>query len=253
LKDKRWDPDADEFSRYAHSIKLPPPHDKPQVEYRPGMGSKQFFNELCAKEAGEWIFRTVGSVSGVLQGRPRLESSASANLLVPQAFERTPPGSSDDLQWSAMAHTTNFAYEFFEYPMRTSDGQLRVQRFYRTEDDLRRNSPDAQVKWKSNSRVRVPFVEAESPLSEYVYIGRGNGRPEYELNGIIVTELIVFHRESMQVLGFVRRIGAIRPAPTTFGQLSTEVQTLSCNKPTSFSSSPDFVVRVLKPQQQMSE
>src|SRR4030095_6114424 len=70
LKDKRWDPNADEFSRYAHSIKLPPPHDQPQAVYRPGMSSRHSVEELCAKEAGEWIFKLVDGVDGVLQARP---------------------------------------------------------------------------------------------------------------------------------------------------------------------------------------
>ncbi len=41
LKDKHWDPEADQFSRYAQSIKFPPPHDKPQVVHKEGMSQRR--------------------------------------------------------------------------------------------------------------------------------------------------------------------------------------------------------------------
>ncbi len=84
LKDTRWDPNADEFSRYAHSIQLPPPHDKPQVAYRSGTGSNQYFAELCLREAGAWIFKTASGVEGVLQARPYVDRPRGQNQIAPK-------------------------------------------------------------------------------------------------------------------------------------------------------------------------
>ena len=69
LKIKPADPLATEEGRFAYSIQLPPPHDKPKVEYKKGMSAEAYFKELCEKEAGEWVFKTVEGVEGVFQAR----------------------------------------------------------------------------------------------------------------------------------------------------------------------------------------
>ena len=69
---KPWEPGDTPESAFAHSIKLPPPHDKPKDVYKPGMSSEEYFNALCKDEAGEWVFRTVQGVRGIRQERPKL-------------------------------------------------------------------------------------------------------------------------------------------------------------------------------------
>ena len=70
LKIKPVDPLATEEGRFAYAIKLPPPHDKPKVKYRPGMSAESYFKELCEKEEGDYVFRTVAGVEGIKIMRP---------------------------------------------------------------------------------------------------------------------------------------------------------------------------------------
>lgn len=65
LKIKPADPLATEEGRFAYSIKLPPPHDKLKASYRPGMSAERYFKELCEKDAGDIVFRTVENVDGI--------------------------------------------------------------------------------------------------------------------------------------------------------------------------------------------
>ncbi len=70
LKIKPADPLATEEGRFAYSIKLPPPHDKPKVEYKKGMSAETYFKELCEKEEGDFVVRTVEGVEGIKKVRP---------------------------------------------------------------------------------------------------------------------------------------------------------------------------------------
>lgn len=70
LNIKPADPLATAEGRFAYSIKLPEPHDKPKVQYRKGMSAESYFRELCEKEAGDFVFRTVDGVEGVKIMRP---------------------------------------------------------------------------------------------------------------------------------------------------------------------------------------
>src|SRR4051812_12013478 len=67
---KPQDPLATPEGRFAHSIQLPAPYDKPKEVYKPGMTSGEYFKALCDAEAGDFIFKTVEGVKGVLQMRP---------------------------------------------------------------------------------------------------------------------------------------------------------------------------------------
>ena len=57
LKIKPADPLATEEGRFAYSIKLPSPHDKPKVEYKNGMSAETYFRELCEKAEGDCVFK----------------------------------------------------------------------------------------------------------------------------------------------------------------------------------------------------
>lgn len=67
---KPEDPLSTPEGRFAHSIKLPAPHDVPKDVWRYGMSGEEYFQALCEAEAGEWVFRTVEGVEGVRQVRP---------------------------------------------------------------------------------------------------------------------------------------------------------------------------------------
>lgn len=60
--------------RYAHAIVLPAPLSA-DSGYRIGMNSEEYFQHLCKKEAGQFIFKTVNDVEGIYQARPRKKVS----------------------------------------------------------------------------------------------------------------------------------------------------------------------------------
>lgn len=55
--------------KFAHSIKIPNPVPK-DSGYRWTMSAKEYFEHLCKKEAGEFIFKTVKNVDGFYFARP---------------------------------------------------------------------------------------------------------------------------------------------------------------------------------------
>lgn len=70
LKLRPADPLATEEGRFAHSIKIPNPVPE-DSGYKPGMTTKEYFEHLCKTEAGEFIFKTIENVEGIMQMRPR--------------------------------------------------------------------------------------------------------------------------------------------------------------------------------------
>jgi hypothetical protein len=248
LKDKRWDPNADEFSRYAHSIRLPPPHDQPQAVYRHGMSSRAYFEELCAKEAGEWIFRTVKDVEGVLQARPSAKHPRGSNQLTPFAQEMTYGGSAEDGLWLSMGDAGSpFKYRFFEYPEPSKNGKSHVVRYYRDAEHLKRMEPGAQLQWREYPRFRVPYVDAERSRATYAFVGRGTVRTGLDEQGIYGIEVLVVDVRTKEVLAFRRTFVIVRPAPTSWGRLNKDVVGRGCRNVPTDNYAPRFVVRVLQP------
>lgn len=74
LKLKPADSLATEEGRFAHSLKIPNPVPT-DSGYKPGMTPEQYFDHLCKTEAGEFIFKTVEDVDGIMQMRPRTEAT----------------------------------------------------------------------------------------------------------------------------------------------------------------------------------
>jgi hypothetical protein len=247
LKDERWDPNADEFSRYAHSIQLPPPFNLPQATYRQGMTSEKYFEELCAKEAGQWIFKTATGVEGLLQVRPEIKIRAGLNQLVPQAQEPVFTGVADDLTWLDVGSSgENFPYAFFEYQTLNERGSKIVQRYYRSAKDLTRVEGNREFQWRSSSsRFRVPYVLDTESRAVYGYVGRGLTRPEFVEHGIVASELLVIDNQTHTVLALARNFVSVRPMS---GPMSTDTQMLLCaNAPEAVRSPMKFVAAVLRP------
>lgn len=71
LKLKPADPLATEEGRFAQSIKIPNPVPE-DSGYKAGMTTKEYFEHLCKTEAGEFIFKTVEDVDGIMQMRSRV-------------------------------------------------------------------------------------------------------------------------------------------------------------------------------------
>src|SRR4051812_47254503 len=67
---KPRDPLATPEGRFAHSIQLPAPYNKPKEIFKPGMSSVEYFKALCEAEAGGVVLRTVENVDGIYEMRP---------------------------------------------------------------------------------------------------------------------------------------------------------------------------------------
>lgn len=56
--------------KFAYSIKLPPPLDKPRVKRADYRSAEEYFEALCEKEAGDMLFRSISNAVGVASLRP---------------------------------------------------------------------------------------------------------------------------------------------------------------------------------------
>lgn len=246
LKDQRWDPNADEFSRYAHSIKLPPPHNQPQAQYRPGMTSKQYFEELCAKEAGQWIFRTVTGVEGVLQGRPVVDLPIGFDSLVFASAEVFPVGSNSGETWMSLAGGYLSAYDFFE--RRLAGQQYRFERHYQSQEAAEKLEPGLVANTAATGYGRVvPVVRSDRSLARYGYVGRGVSRKSFMDHAISGGELVVFDVQTLEVIALFRDFSIRRPSTLDSVRLTKEVLSYSCGSTSQFVDTVTFIPKVLKP------
>lgn len=212
LKLKPADPLATEEGRFAHSIKIPNPVPK-DSGYKPGMTSEQYFDHLCKTEAGEFIYRTVENVEGLLQLRPR-ENPTDYELEHLYAVE-DPYGHSVGVRDHPEEYFVQPAigkYQFIEIPLpersRASEERM-YRRFYRDKNAHAGKDYQTAINGKF---VRVPYVvgkvKVPSSQSRYGYTWRGVGRPHDRRLGIAGGELIILDLRTNEVLavrrGFVR-------------------------------------------------
>lgn len=203
LKLKPADPLATEEGRLAYSIQLPPPHDKLKVKYQPGMSAEAYFKELCEKEAGEWIFKTVKGVQGVFQGRRNIpQSQAGDSLLMFQLREAVEINRTmeDDLVQPYQGR-----FNFMERPAEQNELGKPYVRFYRGVEVLGHYKVGTQI----NKRpARVPYVvnkeQIDALKSRYGFTWRQVADKDMLENGIVGGETIIFDRTTNDVLGFRR-------------------------------------------------
>jgi hypothetical protein len=170
--------------RSAHSIKLPPPHDKPKHLYKPGMGAKEYFDVLCREEAGEFVFRTVQNVDVIFEMRPRPEVRFKQFFHLfsfedPYGYVRAETAKQIGATW-----TSAYVYRALERQSETGSFE--------------------QIFRRSNRERVVITLTVDKPTAEYAFVWRGITRPEDRENGIAGGELIVLDRKTEEVLGFRR-------------------------------------------------
>lgn len=185
------DPLATEEGRFAHSITIPNPVPEDSA-YKPGMTSQEYFDHLCKTEAGEFIYKTVKNVDGLLQMRPRdrVFDSYMEHLYAPE----DPFGYED---WEAKNPQNTFVrpqrYRYFESPMLPSEAlkipNAHYKRFYGYDDK------------DPKTMTEEPVVEGKS---QYGFTWRGITRSHDRDHGIAGGELIVLDLKSNEVLA-VRR------------------------------------------------
>jgi hypothetical protein len=258
LKLNAPDPLATPEGRFAHSIKLPPPHDKPKEVHRAGMTSEEYFKALCDAEAGEFIFKTVENVEGIFQMRPR--QRATDDMLEHLYALEDPYGyfgvGQDPKNYLVQPYLGRYSFvETITLPPPQVSGQHKQYiRYYR--DPLA-----TPGKWYQTARegrfVRVPYLvasaEEDSKRSQYGFTWRGISRPHDRDFGISGGELIILDLRTNDVLAFRRgyaRSGQIKNNLTGIWwmvaekcpQTSTIIRGGQQEKPDSW-----FIYDVLKP------
>jgi hypothetical protein len=235
------DPLATEEGRVAQSIKIPIP--VPQDSgYKPGMTPEEYFDHLCKKEAGEFIYKTVENVEGLYMMRPREHAT---DYMQQHLYAMEDPYGYTD--WEADRPQTIFVnppwglYSFLEVPLAplitTSASGAKYQRFSGYVQD------------------RSPMIEERvtQMRSRYGYTWRGLSHPHDRELGIAGGELIVLDLQVNEVLGVRRgfiRSGGVRNNASGIWWLSAQVcPTLRQDKRTQKDGDFTywFISKVLKP------
>jgi hypothetical protein len=232
---KRADPLATPEGRFAHSIKIPNPVPA-DSGYRPGMTSKQYFDHLCRTEAGEFIFKAVGNVAGlmILRSRPL----ATDDMLMDRYALEDPFG---DGTWEATDPARilvgSYGYRYVEIP-RTETNQTMYERHF-----------GYFSRWEGRVLKEAPMKTEVSPrrLSRYGFTWRGVKRLNDRDLGIAGGELIVFDLTTEEILAIRRgyvRSGDVKNSRTGVWWLGGHV----CPQaPKKLFSTAEFLVKVLKP------
>jgi hypothetical protein len=248
LKLKPADPLATEEGRFAHSIQIPNPVPV-DSGYKPGMTPEQYFEHLCKTEAGEFIYKTVQNVEGLIQLRLR-DDPTDYELEHLYALE-DPYGHSVGVRNRPEEYFVQPSigkYAFLETPLPKIAGreeENKIRRFYRDENA----HPGQNYQTAINGQfVRVPYIVAEetvpSSLARYGYTWRGISRPHDRELGIAGGEIIVIDHETSEVL-------AVRRAYARTGHMKnlTGIWWLTAQKCSKESLKTDaqFINQVLQP------
>lgn len=199
--------------RFAHAIKLPPPHDKPADVYRKGMGQREYFEALCKAEAGDSVFRAVQDVDGVRRLRePEVGiDDLLRHLYAPESILSHSIGQLQtfhDTLGESLVQPPAGRYRAAETPVyarlhKEATPYLRFVRDSARVPPASFSAPDGKGGWASVRRV-VASDGIREPTQRYGFTWRGIARPFDRENGISGTELIVLDTTTMEVLGIRR-------------------------------------------------
>lgn len=224
LKLKPTDPLATEEGRFAHSIKIPNPLPE-DSGYKPGMTTKEYFDHLCKNEAGEFIFKTVENVEGIMQMRPRTEAS-DYEMMHLYTLE-------DPYNVYEVMSEESYVNPYYADAVKTRDVRKRAHRLYKPDQNykflekpvpvteqnhatgakyLRYTKPNTDKLEFENGQYMYPRDQQPSlleerviePKSRYGYTWRGVTRPHDRELGVVGGEVIVLDLQTNEVLA-VRR------------------------------------------------
>ncbi|MDH4305459.1 MAG: hypothetical protein OEV53_15490 [Nitrospira sp.] len=224
LKLKPPEPLATEEGRFAHSIKIPNPVPG-DSGYQPGMSTKEYFTHLCKNEAGEFIYKTVENVEGIMQMRPRVMAT-DYELMHLYALE-------DPYNAYQSLSEESYVNPPYSDAVKTKDVKKRAYRVYRPDQNYKflekpiptlLQNPDDGAKYFRYTRPNTHKLEFES--GQYIYPGdqepaligqqvrelksrygftwRGITRPHDRELGIAGGEVIILDLQTKEVLA-VRR------------------------------------------------
>ncbi len=178
---KPWEPGDTPESAFAHSIKLPPPHDKPKDVYKSGMSSEEYFQALCQVEAGEWVFRRVEGVEGIRQERPeskiRLDYSVAFHMKEPSVVPIVNPK-------SIFGNPPASRYAYFERRLTQAEREKQAMTH----------------EYFDSSTTKL----ISQPKSNFAYLSRGIRRMQDRQHAIEGIEYIIYQIEPFEVLGLQR-------------------------------------------------
>ncbi len=239
---------------------VPPPKwpDAPDPPtYKPGMTSDEYFDALCAKEAGEFIYKTVDDVEGIYQIRPRARATdyeMQDRFVIEDPFGYISTGSVTEPQ-DIWVQPYVGEYRFLEVLDGSSIGRKsQFTRYFRNREKTpARTYPSA----RDGRPAYVPYIvdDAHVPSlsSRYGFTWRGISRPGDRSLGIAGGELIVVDLENNEILALRRgfaRTGRTRNAKGGVwwlnAQTCEQTKRVLNGKPRKIMEH-DFVYRVLKP------
>ncbi len=190
------------------SIKWPDPP-KEQVYY-PGISPREYYANLCLKESGHFIYKTVDNVQGVYQVRPRYPER-SVYMLDPYVME-DPYGFDISDGYRTVTRVMSLGYKFVEssvlYDPWNDVGRIWRQKHYHSslfepiEKGSRYFKYEREGEGSLNESLRK--VQTDNLQSQYGYVWRGIKRPRDREMGIAGGELAIIDLKTNEILGLIR-------------------------------------------------
>jgi len=225
--------------KFAHSIKIPNPVPK-DSGYRWTMSAKEYFDHLCEREAGEFIFRTVKNVEGFYFARPPARPSDN-DLMDRRKLEAPEIERTFQLRRALATERAKIfvdppwgTYSFVEEPSRPKAPNMPFVRLF-------------GYKQKTSPMIAEGAAELKS---RYGMTWRGIKRARDREHAIAGSEWIIFELATMEVLAVLRdygRTGKTRGTPEGIWWLNAVNCPDSPSKHIRASRFNDFASKVLVP------
>lgn len=180
--------------KFAYSIQLPPPLDKPRVKRADYRSAEEYFEALCEKEQGDYVFDRRTNVDGIAQLR----------LPMPKYVPDSLGSYSDEF-----AGTEYLAW-YVNPPGRLVTRDSRAYKFIEIVTEFSPDgSPRDMSKYVQNTEATSPtalHVHTEKQFeARYGYLWRGTPQFDSREDGIVGGELIILEINTRTVLA-VRRM-----------------------------------------------
>lgn len=243
---------TDDEARFAHSLKLPdsiPKHvafDFKRARWRallpwnPSV-TEQYFEHLCATEAGEWILKTDENVEGIYFARPRAHSFARAPIgryavEAPHLESNLARRAEDSLSQSGSEFVAPpyVSYVYVEEPRRDVAWQAHITTPYVRIFGQRyapvRLFPDS-INPTMTKVADMQLIGIDQPTARYGYTWRGIVRPRDREFSVAGSEAIIFDRHTLEIMAVRRTFTRGPEFSTREGQRSVSwLHGGQCNK-----------------------